>query len=159
MVLQGYDDYAAADNDSEEALQGYDDYVGGSSRDADYVPGPVEDEPEDDDYDEDAIIGLEPSAKRARTMAPSSKRIQPEHFHLTSQAAERSAHRVLANEDVNFLLDEDAALIPYTAPSRGGGKWGRWNREKGSTLPAYHKKVSHELDSDDQLMMDMRGKG
>jgi hypothetical protein len=43
--------------------------------------------------------------------------------------------------------------------SRIPGTFGRRNREKGSTLPAYHKKVSHELDSDDELMLDMKEKG
>lgn len=49
--------------------------------------------------------------------------------------------------------------ILCTASSRVPGSFGRVNRDKGSTLPAYHKKVSHELDSDDELIMAMREKG
>ena len=45
------------------------------------------------------------------------------------------------------------------ATSRKAGSFGRHNREKGSTLPAYHKKVTHELDSDDELIVGMRDKG
>ena len=33
------------------------------------------------------------------------------------------------------------------------------NRRKGESLPAYHKRVSHELDSDDEMMMGMRERG
>lgn len=43
--------------------------------------------------------------------------------------------------------------------SRVPGTFGRRDRKKGETLPAYHKRVSHELDSDDELMMNMREKG
>ncbi|KAF2445250.1 hypothetical protein P171DRAFT_454843 [Karstenula rhodostoma CBS 690.94] len=83
---------------------------------------------------------------------------QPAHFYQTTLAAERSAQRVTADDSVNYHIEDDAE-IAYTAPSRVAGTFGRVNREKGSTLPAYHKKVSHELDSDDELIMAMREKG
>ena len=40
--------------------------------------------------------------------------------------------------------------------SRVLGTFGRRNRRKGESLPAYHKCVSHELNSDDETMMGMR---
>lgn len=43
--------------------------------------------------------------------------------------------------------------------SRIPGTFGRRGHIKGDSLPAYHKRVSHELDSDDELMMEMREKG
>ena len=49
--------------------------------------------------------------------------------------------------------------MPKPSTTHVLGTFGRRNRLKGETLPAYHKRVSHELDSDDELMMDMREKG
>jgi hypothetical protein len=57
-----------------------------------------------------------------------------------------------------FIIDDEEALTSKPT-SRVPGTFGRRNRKKGETLPAYHKKVSHELDSDDELMMEMREKG
>ncbi|KAF1837314.1 hypothetical protein BDW02DRAFT_491582 [Decorospora gaudefroyi] len=68
---------------------------------------------------------------------------------------------VLHNQTENneaFILDEDNDFIAKQS-SRVPGTFGRRNRRKGETLPAYHKRVSHELDSDDELMMQMREKG
>jgi hypothetical protein len=56
------------------------------------------------------------------------------------------------------ILDEDNAVLNKPS-SRVPGTFGRRNRQKGDTLPAYHKRVTHELDSDDELMMEMRDKG
>ena len=55
-------------------------------------------------------------------------------------------------------MDEDNSFL-YTKPSRKPGTFGRHDRRKGESLPAYHKRVTHELDSDDELMMTMREKG
>jgi hypothetical protein len=55
-------------------------------------------------------------------------------------------------------LDEDNSFL-YKQHSRVPGTFGRHDRRKGESLPAYHKRVSHELDSDDDLMMKMREKG
>ncbi|KAJ4305517.1 hypothetical protein N0V90_001048 [Kalmusia sp. IMI 367209] len=87
-----------------------------------------------------------------------AKRTKPAHFDKTIRRAERSAKRISIEQSNNFFIDDDNG-VPYTAPSRVAGTFGRRNREKGSTLPAYHKKVSHDLDSDDELMMAMREKG
>jgi hypothetical protein len=66
--------------------------------------------------------------------------------------------RTQADNAGAFILDEDTGFV--TKPSsRLPGTFGRRNRKKGETLPAYHKRVSHELDSDDEMMMEMRGKG
>jgi hypothetical protein len=57
-----------------------------------------------------------------------------------------------------FILDEDNDFLNKQS-SRVPGTFGRRNRRKGESLPAYHKRVSHELDSDDEMMMMMREKG
>jgi hypothetical protein len=57
-----------------------------------------------------------------------------------------------------FILDENNDLTNKQS-SRTPGTFGRRDRRKGETLPAYHKRVSHELDSDDELMIEMREKG
>ena len=151
MVLQGYDDYNVARGSSPANDQDFDDDDDGNCRDANYAPGAAE-----DDKDEDIVP---PSAKRMRTVAAAPNMVaQPAHFYQTTQAAERSAKRVTIDESRSFEIDDDAG-IAYTVPSRVPGTFGRINREKGSTLPAYHKKVSHELDSDDEMMMAMRDRG
>ncbi|OAG08394.1 uncharacterized protein CC84DRAFT_1114836 [Paraphaeosphaeria sporulosa] len=123
-------------------LQGYDDYIGANAAN-------------DDLYADDGAR----SAKRSKTtLAVRSKNTQPAHYRHTTLAAERSAQRVTADDSVNYHIEDDVG-IAYTGPSRLAGTFGKINREKGSTLPAYHKKVSHELDSDDELMMVMREKG
>ncbi|KAF1959573.1 hypothetical protein CC80DRAFT_305636 [Byssothecium circinans] len=91
-------------------------------------------------------------------VGPAPKRARPAFFGRTTRAAERAALR--AKEDNTFvLLEGTEAEAPFKKPSRIPGTFGRRNREKGSTLPAYHKKVSADLDSDDELMLDMREKG
>lgn len=85
-------------------------------------------------------------------------KVQPARFHHATLAAERSAQRATANDSINYELIDNATTT-YTTPSRTSGSFGKTNREKGSTLAAYHKKVSHELDSGDELMMAMRDKG
>ena len=57
-----------------------------------------------------------------------------------------------------FILNEDNEFL-NKASSRVPGTFGRRNRRKGESLPAYHKRVSHELDSDDEMMMGMRERG
>ena len=61
-------------------------------------------------------------------------------------------------DDAAFILDEDNGFL-HKQTTRVPGTFGRRNRRKGESLPAYHKRVSHELDSDDELMMQMREKG
>ncbi|KAL1610017.1 hypothetical protein SLS60_001682 [Paraconiothyrium brasiliense] len=148
-ALLGYDEYVRSS--SPAPLQGYSDYIGANAPDPDYAPSSIH----GDLYNEDAA----PSAKRPKTALPvRSKVTQPAHFHHSNLAAERSAKRVTVDESRSYHIDDDAG-ISYQASSRVAGTFGRRNREKGSTLPAYHKKVSHELDSDDELMMAMREKG
>jgi hypothetical protein len=66
--------------------------------------------------------------------------------------------RIKTSKAEAFILEEDVGFS--TKPtSRVPGTFGRRNRKKGETLPAYHKRVSHELDSDDEMMMAMREKG
>lgn len=59
-----------------------------------------------------------------------------------------------------LILDDEDLVLPDKQSSRVPGTFGRASdRPKGSTLPAYHRPVTHELDSDDELIMDMREKG
>jgi hypothetical protein len=89
---------------------------------------------------------------------PNPKRARPAFCDYSTKAAERSALRSKFNEADALILQEHEDTLSQ-APSKVPGTFGRRNRDKGSTLPAYHKKVSHELDSDDELMMKMREKG
>jgi hypothetical protein len=117
--------------------------------------GAIEKAPEGEDHKEaqgcdheydDTVIGQ----KR--------KRVKPGFHAPTTRSAQRSAMRTQADNAEAFILEEDSVLT--TKPSsRVPGTFGRRNRQKGETLPAYHKRVSHELDSDDELMMEMREKG
>jgi len=70
----------------------------------------------------------------------------------------QSILRQKAGDEDAFILDETLGL-KSTMPSRAPGGFGKRGHRKGETLPAYHKRVSHELDSDDELMMEMREKG
>jgi hypothetical protein len=113
-------------------LEGYDDLFAG-----DDAP------PQDEDYLEGS------SAKRAR----------PAFFERTTKRAERGALRSTYTEGDALILTEAGGNLMSTGSSRIPGTFGRQNREKGSTLPAYHRKVTAELDDDDELMMEMREKG
>jgi hypothetical protein len=117
--------------------------------------GPIVDAADDEDDEntqgqdieyEDNIIGQK--RKRVKVGAPATN----------TRAFQRSAMRTQAGNVEAFILEEDDALTSKPS-SRVPGTFGRRNRKKGETLPAYHKRVSHELDSDDELMMDMREKG
>lgn len=111
--------------------------------------GISQDEDEADEYDpeyDDDIAGQK--RKRAR-LDGSSK---------TTTSLQRSVIGAQTDNAEAFILDEDNDFS-YQQPSRVPGTFGRHNRRKGESLPAYHKRVSHELDSDDELMMQMREKG
>jgi hypothetical protein len=95
----------------------------------------------DPEYDED-IAGR----KRKRVKFAKAGPVQRSNMHGA------------ADKEDTFILDEDTGFATKP-PSRVPGTFGRRNRKKGETLPAYHKRVSHELDSNDELMMEMREKG
>lgn len=119
------------DDDDEFRLDGYGDL------------GMEQDEKEDDHADdpeyEDTITGR----KRKRTIII---------------APPRSIIRE-GSHDGDALNLENGEELGSKRSSRVPGTWGRAGRRKGETLPAYSKRVSHELDSDDELMMNMRDKG
>jgi hypothetical protein len=95
---------------------------------------------EDDDADfDDAVAAQIRKLVKPTTPTGSAARMQFE-------SADASFH----DED-NTVLTKPSSRVP--------GTFGRRNRQKGDTLPAYHKRVTHELDSDDELMMEMRDKG
>jgi hypothetical protein len=138
MVQTNADNSQPEDNDFK--LDGYDDL------------GIVEenDEDEDDEKPQDSDPEYDHNVtgqKRKRVQSvPNASILQP------------SAVRTQADNTEAFILDEDTGFD--TKPSsRVPGTFGRRNRKKGDTLPAYHKRVSHELDSDDEMMMEMRDKG
>ncbi|CAI6340224.1 unnamed protein product [Periconia digitata] len=133
---------ADADDDNDFALQGYDDYR---------VATPEHD-------DDDGVEALAP------------KRSRPAYHKRSVRAAQRSGRRVTFDADLedNTILtfdgddsDNDAGSKkkPRAMTSRLPGTFGRRNRDKGSTLPAYHKKVGADLDSDDELLLEMRDNG
>ncbi|OAL00728.1 hypothetical protein IQ06DRAFT_221242 [Phaeosphaeriaceae sp. SRC1lsM3a] len=89
---------------------------------------------------EDTVTGR--TRKRVRTAAPTRSILRSN------------------TDDGDTLMLGDGTGLPSKPSSRVPGTWGRAaDRKKGDTLPAYHKRVSHELDSDDELMMAMRDKG
>lgn len=91
-------------------------------------------------------------------LAPAPKRARPAFYSATTKAAERAALRTKVEAANSFLLEEEGETIQSYAP-RVPGTWGRRQREDGTTLPAYHKKITHDLDADDELMLEMREKG
>lgn len=111
----------------------------------------MNDKPYDAEYDENAT-----SQKR--------KRVKSDSFAPTASGptTRRTRRSVGGNEDDpsdDFILEDDTPYLQTKPTSRVPGTFGRRGHRKGDTLPAYHKRVSHELDSDDELMMEMREKG
>src|SRR4051812_46370326 len=80
------------------------------------------------------------------------QKTRPAHYSRTTRAAERAAIRTQVNESDSFLIVEDGE--DYSKPpSREPGTFGRRARAQGDCLPAYAKKISAELDSDDEMLM------
>ncbi|KAF2473103.1 uncharacterized protein BDR25DRAFT_128669 [Lindgomyces ingoldianus] len=80
-------------------------------------------------------------------------------YQRTTNYAQKAALRARFNEDNAFLLDEGAEELNF-APTKGPLTFGRpHKREPGDCLPAYAKKISVNLDSDDELMINMKEKG
>jgi hypothetical protein len=104
------------------------------------------------------VHGDAPDQDEDHPQGPTAKPARPAFHQRSNKAAERSALRSKFEEADALIIHEDGETLT-AAPNRVPGTWGRRNREKGSTLPAYHKKVSYELDSDDELMMEMREQG
>ncbi|KAF2712447.1 hypothetical protein K504DRAFT_426745 [Pleomassaria siparia CBS 279.74] len=114
----------------------------------------------DDDTFQDEEPDLFTAENKGEDMGPPHKKARPAFFERSTNAAKRAALRTRVEESSTFILDEDNEFM-HKATSRAPGTFGRWNRSavKGEPLPAYHKKVSADLDSDDELMMTMREKG
>jgi hypothetical protein len=62
-------------------------------------------------------------------------------------------------DDTEAFTLEDDSTFPNQQTSHVPSTYGRTNRSKSDTHMTYSKPVSHELDSDDQLMMQMRKNG
>jgi hypothetical protein len=109
----------------------------------------------DEDEDDSKAQGYDPEYDEDIT---GRRRKRVKFAPVKAGHVQRSNMRGAADKEDPFILDEDTGFA--TKPSsRVPGTFGRRNRKKGETLPAYHKRVSHELDSDDELMMEMREKG
>ncbi|KAJ4355236.1 hypothetical protein N0V95_003131 [Ascochyta clinopodiicola] len=106
-------------------------------------------ETDDDDTGdyEDRIVGRK--RKRAGTGAPKT---DLNHSQQTNA-------RIKAEGGETFILDESTSHMAQKESSRVIGTFGRRSRQKRDGLPAYHKKVSAQLDPDDELMLRMREKG
>ncbi|KAF3049751.1 hypothetical protein E8E11_005365 [Didymella keratinophila] len=106
---------------------------------------------EDDDDDtgdyEDTTVG-----KKRKRVSIEMPETELNHSKVTDA-------RIKAEGGESFLLDDDTNMLGHYKNSRVFGTFGRRGREKGECLPAYHKRVSATLDSDDELMLDMREKG
>ncbi|KAH4906921.1 hypothetical protein HBI80_077810 [Parastagonospora nodorum] len=138
--------------DDEFKLDGPDDFDA-----VDEAAATAGEEEDDDDDDDGKGKGYDPEYNDNVT-GNKCKRVKFAFNAATTASVQRSAMRTQADNAEAFFLEEDDVLT--TKPSsRVPGTFGRVNRKKGETLPAYHKRVSHELDSDDELMMEMREKG
>jgi hypothetical protein len=87
-----------------------------------------------------------------------AKKTRPAFYDRTTKNAERAAIRTQVTEADSFLLIEGQGGAPDPAP-RVPGTFGRQRRVKGAPLAPYAKKITAELDSDDDLIMTMREKG
>ncbi|KAH6616771.1 hypothetical protein C7974DRAFT_402425 [Boeremia exigua] len=67
--------------------------------------------------------------------------------------------RIKAEGGEAFILEDGTSSLSNSKSSRVFGTFGRRDREKGESLPAYHKRVTAKLDDDDALMLEMREKG
>ncbi|KAF2865874.1 hypothetical protein BDV95DRAFT_240490 [Massariosphaeria phaeospora] len=124
------------EDEDEFTLEGYNDLNSDTDKDG-------EDDPDFDD---------------GHRQGPKRKRAQPAFYNRTVIAAERGALRTQVKESEILILDEGDEFTSRST-SRVPGTFGRRSHGKGDTLAAYHKKVSAELDSDDELMLNMREKG
>ncbi|KAF1842505.1 uncharacterized protein K460DRAFT_359104 [Cucurbitaria berberidis CBS 394.84] len=102
----------------------------------------------DDEDEDDAKAGYDPEYDD-NVIGQKRKRIRTSIFQPTIDS--------VINAEA-FILDDSNDFLG-TLAARKPGTFGHRDRRKGETLPAYHKRVSHELDSDDELMMEMREKG
>lgn len=105
---------------------------------------------EDDDEDVDNSEGIS-TIKIPRKSAPA-------FFESSTKAAERAAARSVYDESNSFLLIEEPNNYCQSS-SRVPGSCGKRNYRTGAGLPVYSKKVTADLDSDDELMMALREKG
>ncbi|KNG49572.1 hypothetical protein DDE82_004139 [Stemphylium lycopersici] len=153
--------------DSESFASGEDDDL-----DEDAVDGAAEaaDDPDDDDFRLGGYDGLGiPEEEQGDIM----DEYEPEYDDVIAGQKRKRARLILDSkknpsstrpgirfqpDDTAFILDEDNGFLNKRT-TRVPGTFGRRNRRKGESLPAHHKRVSHELDSDDELMMQMREKG
>ncbi|EFQ88667.1 hypothetical protein CFE70_009962 [Pyrenophora teres f. teres 0-1] len=124
----------------------------------------ADDDPNDDDFRLEGFgdLGI-PSSEiephyNGIIAGKKRKRIQPGSDPKLTKSPRRSFNLTQAGDEEAFILEDNSEIL-NTKSSRVPGTFGRRNRRKGESLPAYHKRVSHELDSDDELMMQMRGNG
>jgi hypothetical protein len=122
---------------------------------ADHDPSYTND---DDDFDPNQLADDMPTKKKTKTT-------QPAFYDRTIASSERAAIRSrVANSDTLLLLEGPEALLNDAAStktvSRVPGKFGRRDRSPGTdALSSYSKKITANLDSDDELIMNMRDKG
>ncbi|KAF1351626.1 hypothetical protein EJ07DRAFT_66685, partial [Lizonia empirigonia] len=113
--------------------------------DADFEVGDADDD-DTDDY-EDYEIGKK--RKRSETATSDTDPNHPKQTKL----------RLKTEGGEAFILDESTSHLSQSQSSRVIGTFGRRDRGAREGLPAYHKRVSAQLDSDDELMLQMREKG
>lgn len=143
--IQDYKNYRAVHSPTEP--QGFDE---DADPDADY-------DPDNSDNEDDGVP--ERSGKRSRTtVAAPSKSIQSTRWFATTTERERSAKRTNITGSRSYMIDDEATMTA-DAPSHKGGTFGRTNREKGSKLPSYYRKITGDLDSNDELILSLRDKG
>ncbi|KAF2268109.1 hypothetical protein CC78DRAFT_530489 [Lojkania enalia] len=117
----------------------------------------ADDDEDDDDMadDEDGTSGFNGEGMNLTT---TPRKSQPAFFERSTKAAERAAQRSTFDENNSFLLLDNPGLNVRT-PSRVPGCFGKRDRGKGGAPPAYAKRVTADLDSDDELMMNLKDSG
>ncbi|KAF2115760.1 hypothetical protein BDV96DRAFT_599328 [Lophiotrema nucula] len=86
------------------------------------------------------------------------RKVASSFFPRTIKLAERAANRTKFDEGNSFILLDEPERVDKPS-SRVPGTFGRRDRGSGEPLPAYSRKVTADLDSDDELMMTMRFQG
>ncbi|KZM27180.1 uncharacterized protein EKO05_0004660 [Ascochyta rabiei] len=108
---------------------------------------------DDDDDDDTGDYEDSPFGKKRKRVGTGASKTDMNHSQQTNA-------RIKAEGGETFILDESTShMAQQQQNDRVIGTFGRRSRQKGESLPAYHKKVSAQLDSDDELILQMREKG
>lgn len=114
---------------------------------------PDDDEFKLDDYQTLGVSKVEDEDEEM--LSPKTPRRKFESDHVFTD----STRKRIKTEEVDTFILHDVEPVSNNKSSRVFGTFGRQGRREGDMkLPAYHRRVTHDLDSDDELIMEMREK-